>query len=133
MYPILNVSCYPNKYEWSPSSIDNGEISEKLSDVSSFVFVVMYEYFTETYEAHGTMVVVFSDGSTQKYDLSHCSCYGPIDEVGSQDCKISTIEKLLESSDSIHDDDLSLAMKAELRKAGDLLRQIAENKRLSDV
>jgi hypothetical protein len=69
---------------------------EKLNDFS--VNQALYYYQYGDYEGHGTMILVMTDGTLALHDMSHCSCYGPMEDLGNNIVKMkyTTLEELVE-------------------------------------
>ena len=59
---------------------------------------VFYYYQTGDYEGHGTMILAMTDGTLVLHDMSHCSCFGPMEDLGNDISKMKylTIEELIE-------------------------------------
>ena len=70
----MNVYKHPDSIELMDYELD------RLNDFS--VDQVFYYYMTGEYEGHGTMILTMSDGSLVLHDMSHCSCFGPMEDLG---------------------------------------------------
>ena len=81
---------------------------EKLNDFS--VVQVFYYYQYGDYEGHGTMILTMADGSLVLHDMSHCSCFGPMEDLGNDIAimKYTTIDELIKDQTDFrmtYDDD----------------------------
>jgi len=63
---------------------------------------VVYWYENEYYEGYGQAVALRKDGLVEVKDLSHCSCYGPMEHWATEASTIS-VEELLRKKDNVHD------------------------------
>lgn len=61
---------------------------------------VLYDYHIDWYEGEGQAICVLDENICHVYDLSHCSCYGPLES----NYTITTLDALF-NSDNIHDTD----------------------------
>ena len=63
---------------------------------------LVYSYTIDSYEGFGEAVALTKGGEIHVHLLSHCSCYGPLDEWGRPRAVVSP-EEYLRAKDSVHD------------------------------
>lgn len=57
---------------------DSDEVVGDIPDECAGATVILYEYKLWTYEGYGEMLIL-KDNLWYVHDMSHCSCYGPLD------------------------------------------------------
>jgi hypothetical protein len=77
---------------------------------------MVYDYVDGGYDGDGTAVAYREDaGLLYCKNLSHCSCYGPLDSWETS-CVKMTVEEFLRDKDSIMDYDCKDAIKRKVRE-----------------
>lgn len=66
-----------------------------------YEWIVCYYENYDGYSGGGEIVALRKDGLLEFRDLAHCSCYGPLEEWGTN--TPMTIEEYLRPKNSIHD------------------------------
>jgi hypothetical protein len=82
-----------------PSDLNSDYELNKI-DENLFEFVV-YWYEDGGYDGNGQLVAFSKEKELHVYDLSHCSCYGPLEAWGNP-VKMDVAE-FLRPKDSVHD------------------------------
>lgn len=72
---------------------------------------VVYWYESGDYDGGGEAVALRKDGKIDVWNLSHCSCYGPLDEWDHKP-DVYSVEEFLRDKENIHD----LTVKSEVEK-----------------
>lgn len=70
-------------------------------DPEKFEWLVYSYDFWGQYEGDGEAVALGKDGLLYVHDMSHCSCYGPMDQFGNKGTM--TVEEFLREKDDVHD------------------------------
>lgn len=75
---------------------------------------VVYWYLSDIYEGSGEAVALNNKNGLLEYcNLSHCSCFGPMENFASKDS--ITIEQFLAEKDNIHDLDFKDEIKDKVK------------------
>lgn len=86
----MKVICINKKIGQStdPDHRPYGEETEledyELKYIKDFADLIIYSYFTEPYEGSGNALIRNKDGTWAHTSLSHCSCYGPLENFDSR-------------------------------------------------
>ena len=77
---------------------------------------VVYEYEEGYYDGDGECIAFGLDGLLHYKNLSHCSCFGPLEPGWSKrsDWHTLTIEEFLQEKESIHDFDCGDIVKSKV-------------------
>jgi hypothetical protein len=71
--------------------------------VGRFKWIVYdYEDHSDDYYGTGEAMALTNDGKLMSYDLGHCSCYGPLNDMSSGDGSIVDRKTFLASQDDVH-------------------------------
>ena len=60
------------------------DFGEEYCKLPNGVKWVAYDYTNEGYEGSGSALVAWEDGTFHFEDMSHCSCYSPLENVATQ-------------------------------------------------
>ncbi len=93
------------EYDIGPDGLD---CDEELAG-GSYRWAVCH-YTNGGYEGHGYMVAMGTDGRLYVWNLSHCSCYGPLDDGPT----ITTVSEYLKPDETIFTDPAEDALKAKV-------------------
>jgi hypothetical protein len=78
--------------------------------IPKYITKIYYWYESFSYEGHGEMLLQHENGKWYYHNMGHCSCYGPLDELGK-----------LETIDPLPLDELLAKMSGELSERCDVL------------
>jgi hypothetical protein len=79
-------------------NVGHDELSEWDLEYAKGAVWFVYSYEDGGYDGSGEGVALMPDGQLQCFNLSHCSCYGPM-ESGI----FTSVEEYLRPKDSVHD------------------------------
>jgi len=79
-------------------NVGRDELSEWDMDYAKGAVWFVYSYEIDGYEGSGEGVALMEDGRLQCFNLSHCSCYGAMEQG-----TFTTVEEYLRPKDSVHD------------------------------
>lgn len=104
-------------YQVGKTALDEYDFDELNKE--DYLWIV-YNYHYEDWEGNGVAILLRKDGQLLKKNLSHCSCYGPMDTSTWDDCPIQfepiTLEEILSVKECIFDDDFSDALKEKVKE-----------------
>lgn len=103
-------------FQVGPDEIDYGLPSEEEMNGWSWI---VYWYESGSYEGYGEAAGFHEEtGMVYSVSLSHCSCYGPMDDgiEGLINGTKMSLEQILEDKDDIHAHDLMEEIKLKIRE-----------------
>ncbi len=78
---ITKLPIPDGEYCTDPEDIDDWQSELDRCDYGHQVVKIEYWYALGDYEGAGEATLTLDDGRTATFSLSHCSCYGPLDDM----------------------------------------------------
>ncbi len=92
-----------------PDDVHSYELDRFSSDDIAYI---VYWYEIYSYEGDGDCVVIHHDNSMEYFGMSHCSCYGPLEDSGVS----ITVEDIVSTKESIHEFDCKEEVKNKVKE-----------------